>query len=522
VLIVSQMRSVSCQLSDTFFRINYLSYSCQSVFFLTIPTAPDYTDADSKSINANYFDWLPFKFLYQQKHYGIFTFLLIDTRGGVSYFSYLSFVQRSQAIPTLFKVFIVFALILFLHRLRLHLSLSLFLGSLALAFWMGLGVYQSSGVIFASAANLQTIGILLIVWLIMVMSKIMKEAGQMERLVASFSRLSGDPRTVGSVMTALIGLLPMPGGALFSAPMVEASLEALPVNREQKTIINYWFRHLWEYWWPIYPGVILALALLKLQTWTYIATMAPVTAISIVAGLLFILRPIPLTQQERKEKISWGALRDFLREILPILIIIFFILFQAALTSGLSLLGVHLAMPAALSILPGLVAALAWVAISNHLPVDRIRVSLMDRGSVPLLLLIVAIMIFQGVLRESQAALQIRSELLDYRIPVSLVIMILPFISGLITGIAVGFVGTSFPLIIPMFPEHHLIGYLSSAALAFTFGYMGMMLSPVHLCFLVTKDYYRASLIKSYRYLVAPALSVMGTVTVIFFLLRSL
>jgi hypothetical protein len=138
------------------------------------------------------------------------------------------------------------------------------------------------------------------------------------------------------------------------------------------------------------------------------------------------------------------------------------------------------------------------------------------------LLLIVAIMIFQGVLRESQAALQIRSELLDYRIPVSLVIMILPFISGLITGIAVGFVGTSFPLIIPMFPEHHLIGYLSSAALAFTFGYMGMMLSPVHLCFLVTKDYYRASLIKSYRYLVAPALSVMGTVTVIFFLLRSL
>jgi uncharacterized protein len=48
------------------------------------------------------------------------------------------------------------------------------------------------------------------------------------------------------------------------------------------------------------------------------------------------------------------------------------------------------------------------------------------------------------------------------------------------------------------------------------------MLSPVHLCFLVTKDYYRASLIKSYRYLIAPALSVMGTVTGIFFLIQSL
>jgi len=402
------------------------------------------------------------------------------------------------------------------------LSLSLFVGSLALAFWMGLGPYPLSGVILASATSFQTIGILLIVWLIMVMSKIMKEAGQMERLVSSFSRLSGDPRTVGSVMTALIGLLPMPGGALFSAPMVDASLAALPVNKEQKTIINYWFRHIWEYWWPLFPGVILALALLKVETWVYISTMAPVTVISLLAGTLFILRPIRLARQEAAKQVSWKALGGFLREILPILIIIFFILFQAALTEILAIFGVAFAMPGAFSILPGLIAALLWVAVSNHLPAYRIRASLMDRGSVSILLLIVAIMIFQGVLKESQAALQIRSELFAYRIPVPLIIMILPFLAGFITGIAVGFVGTSFPLIIPMFPENSLVGYLSSAALAFTFGFMGMMLSPVHLCFLVTKDYYGASLIKSYRYLLLPALSVMATVAAIFFLIRSL
>jgi integral membrane protein (TIGR00529 family) len=402
------------------------------------------------------------------------------------------------------------------------LSLALFVGSLALAFWMGLGAYPLSKVILASATSLQTVGILMIVWLIMVMSKIMKEAGQMERLVSSFSRLSGDPRTVGSVMTALIGLLPMPGGALFSAPMVDASLAALPVNKEQKTIINYWFRHLWEYWWPIYPGVILALALLKVETWIYISTMAPVTVISVLAGTLFILRPIRLAQQEAKNHVSWKAFGRFLKEILPILIIIFFIVFQAALTEIFEMFGVRFAMPGALSILPGLVAALVWVAVSNHLPAYRIRASLMDQGSISILLLIVAIMIFQGVLKESQAALQIRSELLAYGIPVSLVIMILPFIAGFITGIAVGFVGTSFPLIIPMFPESNLLGYLSSAALAFTFGFMGMMLSPVHLCFLVTKDYYGASLIKSYRYLLLPARSVMGIVAAVYFLIQAL
>jgi integral membrane protein (TIGR00529 family) len=373
-----------------------------------------------------------------------------------------------------------------------------------------------------SSMNTQTIGILMIVWLIMVMSKIMKEAGQMDRLVTSFSRVAGDPLTVGSVMTALIGLLPMPGGALFSAPMVDASLTKMPLNGEQKTIINYWFRHVWEYWWPIYPGVILALALLKVQTWIYIATMAPLTAISVGAGLLFILRPIRPAQKAQTQHASWGGLGSFLMEILPILIIIFFIVLEGVLTKVLGFLRVDFPLPGALSILPGLLAALLWVVTYNHVPWGRMKSSLFDQGTLYMLLLILAIMVFQGVLNESRAALQIRSELLAYHIPVFLVLMILPFISGVITGIAVGFVGTSFPLIIPMFPQHNLLGYVCSGALCFTFGYMGMMLSPMHLCFLVTKDYYHASLFKSYRYLLLPVLSVLGTATGLFFLIQTL
>jgi integral membrane protein (TIGR00529 family) len=402
------------------------------------------------------------------------------------------------------------------------LSLSLFLGSSALAFWMGLNADQWLRVMIHSTVSAQTIGILMIVWLIMVMSKIMKEAGQMDRLVASFARVAGDPLTVGSVMTALIGLLPMPGGALFSAPMVDASLTKVRLNGEQKTIINYWFRHVWEYWWPIYPGVILALALLKVQTWIYIATMAPLTVISIGAGLLFILRPIRPAQKEQTQHVSWGGLASFLMEIVPILIIIFFVVFEGVLTKVLGFRGADFPLPGALSILPGLLAALLWVVAFNHVPWRRMRSAFFDQGSLSMLLLILAIMVFQGVLKQSQAALQIRSELLAYHIPLSLVLMILPFISGVITGIAVGFVGISFPLIIPMFPQNNLLGYMCSGALSFAFGYMGMMLSPVHLCFLVTKDYYRASLFKSYRYLLLPVLSVLGTATGLFFLIQIL
>ena len=51
---------------------------------------------------------------------------------------------------------------------------------------------------------------------------------------------------------------------------------------------------------------------------------------------------------------------------------------------------------------------------------------------------------------------------------------------------------------------------IAALVLAFSMGYAGMMLSPVHLCFLLTVDYFSTSLIKVYRYLVPCVLCVMA------------
>ena len=112
------------------------------------------------------------------------------------------------------KIFIVFGIILALNRLRIHLSISLLTGSLFLGLWMGMTPLDLINSAVRSGTRLQTIGLLLIVGLIMVMSRIMEESGHMARLVKSFARVARNPKTVGSVMSALIGLLPMPGGCL--------------------------------------------------------------------------------------------------------------------------------------------------------------------------------------------------------------------------------------------------------------------------------------------------------------------
>jgi hypothetical protein len=83
------------------------------------------------------------------------------------------------------KVFSVFFIILLLNRLKIRLSFSLLIGSAALGLWMNLGASQ----IFESALNsltdIQAISLILIVAFIMLMSRLMEDAGHMERVSGS-------------------------------------------------------------------------------------------------------------------------------------------------------------------------------------------------------------------------------------------------------------------------------------------------------------------------------------------------
>jgi len=408
------------------------------------------------------------------------------------------------------KILAVFALVLALNRLRLQMSLSLLIGSIALGLWVGMGPLSWLEVALASVVQPQSISLALIVTLILIMSRLMKEAGHMDRVVATLTHLSRDPRIAGPFLAALIGLLPMPGGALFSAPMVETSLAESTATGESKALVNYWFRHIWEFWWPLYPGVVLAVALVETHLWQYMAAAAPACLISAAAGYLFIVKPIGKIGNAPSSTLSWAAFKAFLYETMPILIVVLVILFFSGVMALLDLLGHPIRIYGAFSILPGLLAAIGWVCKVNHVSRPLLRSSLLDRGILPMLGLVLSIMVFKGIMIEGQAVAHVQNELAAYNIPVLVLIAAMPFLSGLITGIAIGFVGASFPLVMPLFPSHLPFDMSTTAALAYTFGFMGMMLSPVHLCLLVSRDYYRADLVRLYRSLVLPVLSVMG------------
>ena len=133
------------------------------------------------------------------------------------------------------------------------------------------------------------------------------------------------------------------------------------------------------------------------------------------------------------------------------------------------------------------------------------------------------IMIFESLLNSSGLIPLAGHELSRGNVPIGLIIAFLPFLAGLVTGIAIGFAGVAFPIVVGFISGGEVsIQPMAALVLAFSMGYAGMMLSPVHLCFLLTVDYFSASFIKVYKYILPCVLSVMVFGIVLYLMLQML
>ncbi len=88
------------------------------------------------------------------------------------------------------------------------------------------------------------------------------------------------------------------------------------------------------------------------------------------------------------------------------------------------------AWPPGLPVLFGLVACVVWIVVVNRLSLKEVREGLLNRKYLDFGFLVVAVMVFKGVLDRSGVIGGINDELTAYHIPVLLIIVILPFISG--------------------------------------------------------------------------------------------
>lgn len=403
--------------------------------------------------------------------------------------------------PSLFKLLLSFAAILLLNRLGLPLALALLSGGALLGVWAGMAPGAVAETMARAAVQRETAYLLLIVLLILYLSRLLEAAGALRGAVEAFRGVIPDRRLSSALLPALVGFLPLPGGALLSAPMVEQASAGAGLPGERKAVINYWFRHVWEYWWPLYPGFVLAVGLLEVPLGLFIAVQFPLTVFAVLAGAAFLLRREHFNEAGGEAGRRGGGWGRLLFEARPILALVSalaaFSLARRLLPAG--------AVPPELPMLAGLLFGILAAILDRRLPRSAVFGALRDRRFVSFAGLVLAVMALRAVLREGGLAFTVKDELTAAGVPPLLVIALLPFVSGLITGIAFGYVGVSFPIVVPLLQGGGQLALLAGGSLAFFCGYLGMILSPIHVCFVFSKDYFRAGFPSCFRLLLPPA-----------------
>ena len=153
-----------------------------------------------------------------------------------------------------------------------------------------------------------------------------------------------------------------------------------------------------------------------------------------------------------------------------------------------------------------LIASIIWTAKLNAMKAGELLNIFRQRSLYELALLVLCVMVFQHLLKSTDAAGRIGAELRNLNVPVVAVVIILPFIGGMVTGLAVGFVGTSFPIVLGLVAGSPQIGPAAAyMVLAYACGHLGQMLSPLHLCHVVSNRFFEVPFAPVYRRIALPA-----------------
>ena len=412
------------------------------------------------------------------------------------------------------KVGLVFALMLAGIRFKLGIGLSILTGSLALGLSFGLSPWEWLGNALAALADTQLVLLLIIIEAIMILSHLLETSGQSQKIMSTMSRHLKWARLRLAFFPALIGLLPMPGGAVFSAPMVKSASEEFSVSAMDQTLVNYWFRHLWELIWPMYPGIILAASLSSTSLLHFIGLTWPSFPICILLGWIFFLRPqkTPLDPQALPAGASDAEHGSWI-DTVPLVL---------AVGGTLVLQGLiwltELPLPSELGFILALLLAI-WACLRrNNISVQAVGPLLIKKHFVQMLFTLVAIFVFKEVLDQG-GVVQELAQGTSSASALILISVLLPLVVGLISGITLAYVGATFPLIGGILDHLGLENRLSYLVLAMFAGYAGVLGSPLHICFLLTCEFFKVNPFSAWLRILVPSSIFMAAGCVYFWIL---
>ena len=424
-----------------------------------------------------------------------------------------------QSIPALVQVLVIFSLVVIATTKKVHLGLAAALGGMGLGLWRGLAPTAILGFTLMEVMKADTLLLLILIIGIMAFSAAMKKSGGMDAFSKALEGITPSSRIAMATAPLLIGTLPMPGGAILSAPLVDAMDPGRTRGGETLSAANYWFRHNLELVWPLYPSFVLSASITGLSVGRLMILNAYSMPILFVLGLIFILPRLrsssnAVAADAPERPVFTKRLAVFGRSVMPLALLLgsyvvvdfLWRYVSPALSLGD---GVTTVLGRYLPILCGIVVGSAYIGFSPG-GLDAFRGSV-NTNTLKLVAVVAGIRIFSSLISAAGVAVAAAGELAAAGIPALVAVALLPFVAALVTGIGFGYVGLAFPIVLGLVPENSAFPREAAIVLAGAFGYAGMMLSPLHVCMVVSADHFDAGIVATISRFAIP----LGTFLVI-------
>jgi len=371
-----------------------------------------------------------------------------------------------------------FVTIIFLIANRKNFGIAMIIGSLLLSI---ANVNKIGEVFLNTITDFRVIALMIIVVLIKMLATILEDSGLIKNLITGMEKKLSS-RGMLIAIPSILGLLPVPGGALLSAPIVYEQGKKVGMSSEKMMVVNLWYRHIGFLVFPLSTSLILISELSNINIYKLIILQSPIFLLSFFVGYVFIYK----YKNNKMEGNDSGNLKGLIPIILPISIAI-------PLSFVISIYASYLiALPA------GIIAAVLM---------SKKKISFFKGASLSLALAIFGIMFFKNIII-AMGIPRILPEYLNFLQPIIL-IPLLSFFIGIITAHNLAAVGILYPMFSSIMNEQLVI-------ILFISSFMGYLVSPLHLCIAVTYEYFKPKFAGFYRLILPPSLLILIATIIIY------
>jgi hypothetical protein len=415
-------------------------------------------------------------------------------------------------VDPLVAVILTFCFLGVLLYRRVNLAITLNVTALLLALltvdWQSIPKVVFDTTDFSTVEGVQAVLVVFATFGITFLSQLYSETGVIKRLSESLGRVVKNSKVISSVLPAVIGFLPVAGGALMSAPIVDVETEKLGLTREKKTYVNLWFRHTIFPVYPISQVLVATAALTNVSMFLIILRQIPVVVVMVVVGYFVAFWGVSNVKGgENYEGDGLGSnLWSFFVSFSPILSTIVVVVFLGLVGFNLSQQGFDVLFATVVGIL-----VLILVSRAN----GRVLVKpLRNRGIYGVTFAVYGAFLLRNVIKAAGVSEVFKSFVVNGNVNVVVFLAVIPGVLGFLTGSPLAGVSISVSImegVVQFLPNVVSLVYMSA--------YLGYVIAPTHLCFTFTADYFRCSIGKAYRYVVPSFLVTFAVTLLIYFLI---